>query len=140
MTKNITRVVGVFLRQPVPGGAGVFIRRQFRGQQGRAFAESAVVDGQHGKTEFLHAAHPGRRAGHVVSGAVQVQQHRGFAADRLIGLQPEAVQANGLVALPALPGTVVNPHVRHTFGSDHATAPGTVAGLENPRALLFVQR
>ena len=163
MAEDVARPVGILQRQPVPCGSGVFIGRFFRWQASCAFAEAAVVDGQHRKPQLLHAPHSRCRASHVVTRAVQIQQHRrgqrigqrersrgcqrigrSTAArrsqrahtGRLVGLQPQAVQPYRVAARP---GFERNPDIVHALGGGVTAAPAAVAGLEDPGALLFVK-
>ena len=68
-----------------------------------------------------------RRAGTAAPGA------SGAAARR----QPQAVQPRRLAADPRVEG---DPDVLHAFGRGGTAAPGAVAGLEDPFALLLVER
>jgi hypothetical protein len=66
---------------------------------------------------------------------VQVQQHRRAGA-RLVGLEPQGVQPRGLAGDL---GREVDPDLVHALGFAGAAAPGAVAGLEDPFALLLVE-
>ncbi|MPM93544.1 hypothetical protein SDC9_140683 [bioreactor metagenome] len=121
------------LCQPIPRGAGVFQRRGFRGQLGRAFAEAAIVHGQHRESEAVHAPDARHRARDVPARAMQVQHHRRI---RRRCRHPQCVQF--FLGLRDL-GRQGNPHI---FQPRHVAvaAPDAVAGLEDPLALLGVER
>ncbi len=90
VAEDVTMLFGMARGQPGPGGAGVFAGRFLGGQALGALPEAAIVDGQHRKAQLMHALDARRRAGDVVAGAVQVQQH-GRVGRFGLAAQPQAV-------------------------------------------------
>ena len=130
MAKDIARLARGLACQPVPGGAGIFGGRGFRGQGMAAFAKAPVVHRQHRKAQFVEPAYARGRARHIPARTVQKQKLRRLGAG---GRHPQAMQLHLLAAARGV-GNIDFLHARRV-----GARPGAVAGLEDPHALLGIQ-
>ena len=117
--------VGLALGQILPGHPRVFIHGLFGRQVAVALAETAVVDGQHGKAEVMQLLDAKQLAGQVPARAMQVEHRR----RRWIGSRPPP----GIDVLGLFAGLDWQAGFDHAIG--HAAVPAGRAGHDAKQQL-----